>query len=564
MTERHRLYLTAPGFEDADLVDGFLAGCRLAALAEDWSPGNPEPITTTVRGWMRDGASVSEDGFDLRTIAWRQKLTAPDSATVAQGEAALAVRLRTKGAALTWVTPDGTSSTRWDIAYGGVPAVVWDDLDEMQQQVVLDLSALALPFGRSLEPITVTASTAGTPAGATITDCAATTGWASFEGTPSVDGGTAVKVQNDTADALSLIWSAGIVTDIPMPNGRLLVVEWAVTGGTVIGAPGAWVGYPNGYQNLVAVSHEAIDATWYRSTYMVPPPSSAGITVPGGAPSWFWFFAPGPMSGGTRHFRIRDVSYTATLPHPRSRSVALSVAGSARASGTLTIEGAAGLGTTLLGASTSSAPVLRLSAYRAGGGTVTADSTCVSGGYSAVSSYPLYKPPAALVPPGLYAVMARLEHATAGTYSITVDDGISAHDIVTTVTLAAGTWTMVTLGTVALPRRTFEDPASGQVWVSLDGAASLQVDEVWLVHVDAALLHVEAGSATKVSILPPSPSLPTGAVYADGLSVAPTSGSPAAFSLEPGEQVLSVVTAGNDDPELTLDYTPSWIGHAGS
>ncbi len=564
MTERHRLYLSAPGFEDADLVDGFLAGCRLEALADDWSPGNPEPITTTVRGWMRDGAMVSEDGFDLRTLGWRQRLTADDSATLAQGEAELARMLRTKGAALTWVTPDGTSATRWDIAYGGVPAVVWDDLGEMRQEVVLDCSALALPFGRSLEPVTVTASTADTPVGATITDCTATSGWASFEGTPTVDGGTAVKVQNNAADGLSLIFSAGIVTDIPMPNGRLLVVEWAVTGGTVIGPPGVWVGYPNGYKDLQAVGHEAIDATWYRSTYVVPNYFSSAAST--GGPIWFWFFAPGPMSGGTRHFRVRDVSYTATLPHPRSRSLVASVAGSARTSGALTVQGTTGLGTVLLGIAADAAPVLSLSPYRSSGGAVTTDTACVSGGYSAINGTPLYRIPAALVPLGTYTVLVRLSHASTGSYAVYLQDGLVSTDTSRSVSITSGVWSVHGFDAVGLPRRGFENPDSAEVWLSLDGDAGVQVDEAWLVHADAALLWVEVGeeplAGTRLTVAQPSASAPSGGVYVDGLAVIPKGGSAAAMSFEPGAVRILLVTGDCEDPDLTLTYAPAWLGHA--
>lgn len=138
-----------------DLMDKAGTPFAVATEAEGTEWGNPQPIEVAIRSLLQDGSIVAHEGDDNREVTLRVRITAPDSAALAQGEAALMAELYKRND-LTYTPSDGWSDpTVFDVVTSSLTHTM-DDLGEVQGRRIYSVRLVCLPFGRSETATTVT------------------------------------------------------------------------------------------------------------------------------------------------------------------------------------------------------------------------------------------------------------------------------------------------------------------------------------------------------------------------------------------------------------------------
>src|SRR5690606_26503892 len=203
------------------------ANFRLVVTGDDATWGNPQSVTSTLKGLLRDGARVSLESWENREAFLRVVIMSGTGEGLAEGEAALFAELGKRNA-LTW-TPSGGFSTPT------VFDVEWSELDhdfkpvtEALGRVEYGIKLTCLPFARSVNPtLSEVMSTPPPPADpviVTVDTCDSTAGWSA---SPSPIASTGGLVYNSTmAGARSEVklYRAGT---FPVDQTPYLVVEWS-------------------------------------------------------------------------------------------------------------------------------------------------------------------------------------------------------------------------------------------------------------------------------------------------------------------------------------------------
>lgn len=142
-------------FELIDTLPGASWSCEALAEGTEW--GNPQPIEVAVRHLLQDGSIVATQGHDNREVRIRVVLTAADLTALADGEAALFAEIGRVNT-LTWDPLIGASvPTVFDVVTSSLEHIM-DDLGETRESPERHYSVrfACLPFGRSVDPITLT------------------------------------------------------------------------------------------------------------------------------------------------------------------------------------------------------------------------------------------------------------------------------------------------------------------------------------------------------------------------------------------------------------------------
>lgn len=262
----------------------------------------------------------------------------------------------------------------------------------------------------------------------------------------------------------------------------------------------------------------------------------------------------------------------------RANARQVQVLGSARAVGSLSVEdAAAALGSTLVystSATDNVQPPLR--PYLVAGPALTADSATVSGTTSDLGTQHWFDVPANGVQQAGYLLLARVKHASAGTYAVTWSGrsrmaGADVGEVQTgsrSITLAANTYAIATVGLLNLPATRVGN--SGTVRIGLLGPAGLILDDAWLLDLDhGRLTWVECGTSRRLwldtaSVTDPVPSMWRGlaADRSDAQHAGADAASWGVHELVPPSINVFTVTSGSTAAVLSLSYYPAHLFHA--
>jgi hypothetical protein len=148
---------------DLDLMDPEGSPFAVETLAEGTDWGNPQPIEVAVRSLLQDGSIVVHQGDDNREVSLRVIISAPDSAALAEGEAALMAELY-RANTLTYTPADGWGPPTVFSVVTSSLAHTMDDLGEVRGERTWSVRLVCEPFGRSVNEVSVapTPTTIGT------------------------------------------------------------------------------------------------------------------------------------------------------------------------------------------------------------------------------------------------------------------------------------------------------------------------------------------------------------------------------------------------------------------
>lgn len=485
-------------------------GYWFEAAGEDTDLGNPEPVEKAIASFLQDGAIAAIESYDNREMPLKITVKGVDSAGLAAGEAALMGEVAKRNT-LTWTPPDKAGD------FAGVPSVFdvvtswldhsFDDINELNLQRTYTLTIKALPFARSntLTTLVSPAPPSTTPVVTVVDACTSTTGW-SNTGSSAGTGAAAT----GSGDVYAVQSWAG-------PGASSRRVQLNRTGLSASG--GAYI-------RIVFTSTTSGGGT---PTYSVAFNGGAAIapTAASGNTRWYYFTATVTSvaiavdqvvnASGTLSLYVSDISRS-NMPQDqtgaRQSFRSLAVAGSARTQGNLALEDpGAGLGSALVYTSPNAGSVFQppLRAYRTASPTETTDSTMISGKYNNLSSGMAFEIPAPLVPSGSYLMMARVQHPTGGTYTLSWQARTKVGTTISgaptdpsgshLVTLSSGVWATTIVGAMVLPIR--QMGSAGYVRLELSGSSGgLVIDEVWLFNLDIGrLTWVECGSGTPATMV---------------------------------------------------------------
>src|SRR5690606_12045584 len=157
------------------------ANFRLVVTGDDATWGNPQSVTSTLKGLLRDGARVSLESWENREAFLRVVIMSGTGDGLAEGEAALFAELGKRNE-LTW-TPSGGFSTPtvFDVEWSGLDHD-FKPVTEALGRVEYGVKMTCQPFARSVNPTLSEVMAAPPPPAApvivTVDDCNTATGWA--------------------------------------------------------------------------------------------------------------------------------------------------------------------------------------------------------------------------------------------------------------------------------------------------------------------------------------------------------------------------------------------------
>lgn len=566
---------------DLDLMDSQGSPFAVETLAEGTDWGNPQPIEVAVRSLLQDGSIVVHQGDDNREVALRVVITAPDSAALAEGEAALMAELY-RANTLTYTPADGWGPPTVFTVITSSLAHTMDDLGEVRGQRTWSVRLVCEPFGRSVDEVDNAAPAPpppGAPTVVVINDGSATTGWTSSSSLTS-DGNY---VENAYAEVSGwnthwLQWSGAAVDMSTTPYLQIDYRTFHSSTTVTVTADGVALEY---------VGSQVVGA-YTRATYLCPDTSitTVRITVSHYVTAAFFSF-----------LRVDQVRRTDTFETPgttRESQRTLTVDGSARTQGTLLIEhdtDALGdvLAYTFQDSGNGYSPPLRQ--YRSSGGSSSPDSSLVSGESDMLDTQLVFDVPAASLEPGRYLLMARLKGsvASAATLTVTARTRVNSTDLDSPISRSAlvtvGTgWSIVPLTPLNLPTRDLASASSAMVRITVQDAdtsgVDVDLDEAWLFDLErGSLVQVACGTGTPAAggpsnrlwLLPPSVTSPRPRIFrgfaedqSDAFYPGSDVGAWGQFTFHPPQMAVFTVTSNAESAGVSLRHFPRWHTHAAS
>lgn len=530
-------------FGDAPLVpaDPSSLAYEVNTLAElDF--GNPEPVVAPIQSLLLDGSLAEVLSYDNRNIVIRVEITGPTLADVAEGERALMAEVGGRNT-LTWHPPDEFSSpTVFDVIWSRFD---WtpDDLDEVKRRkrtFVITLNCA--PFGRDADETYVEAVASGatppTPSTATVDDGTSTSGWAVSRSLTSTALGPLVgptvvsgAVQASTSGtgfnfaydfALSRTGLAASMTTTPF-----LMVQATMSGS---GRSSAALSFAINGDAAKPIAQNG--ETYYFDCSAITTVTSVDVTYSLTARSSISFTH-------TATLRVLDISRTNVPPFVgtgRMLSRRLTVGGSARTEASLALAhetlalGEVRVYTNAADVNPGYQPPLRQYRNNAFGGTVTPDTSTVSGGRSMLNAGTpeTYDVPASALIAGTHQLEV-LVRGTAGpraiTYSVSTLVGTTEHGTTTGVipfTLLGADWQFVSLQVLPLPPVALPLGSSSKVRIELSSTSALEIDDGFIFNTDVGQVTgvvcgtgtpTAGGASSKVWIDTPTLDWPNPAIW---------------------------------------------------
>lgn len=555
----------------------------MAEFGMDYAAG--DLVTSVLSSFLQDGDLEVSQRRGNMTLTIPLLVEGSDLLELAQAEALLAGEAQKATNTLSIDPGDGIApSTVFDTFQGDV-AFAFDDDMEMSSMRRLVLTIRALPFGRSVEQATTSATPQSlSPVTTSINDGSSAADWTGPDAV-TVASGSVTAHATDDEDVFLQYTSA-----ISLTGTGLIYVDWRTTG-AVATSPSMQVVVAGISRTMRWVSTAASPAaTFTRSYFEVPPDVTAATAVRFGA---------GVAGGAGADLFVTQVTKTNQPPMIgtyRQQVLVAEVAGTARTQATILLRSAtAALGDAVVytHANTPDAYVPTLTQFAVAGSPArTSAPTLVSGAYTTLStsSYVMSVPAASLAP-GLYSIVARV-WSPAGddrSLSLAVFATMNGTIVGRTATLiasleASATYQFLPLGCVDLPSVGFRGSTAGMQSFSLrdttSGGTAARLDELYA-------FNLTTGRLTMVSCGVGAPGVPDSSsrLWLDSATVASRTpsvmlgvaadGSDAHFA---GDKILCpsqhevatpstkvfTVTTNATDAELDFQYYPRWLGHAAS
>lgn len=498
---------------DAELAAN---GYRFEALGDNATWGNPLPIDQKVISWLQDGAIIARTGYDNREMFIRVQVVGEDSNKLAVAEGLLVTEVG-KANLLTWTPPDGDGEPCVFSVVMSTLEFDFNDIDEVREQRVrtYGLKIVAEPFVRAVDVITVSSpAPTVTQAITVVDDCTATTGWAwqsqpaggsQSTGTPTVVGGTYIgkgfsDVSTAVATRIALVRTglSQSLTGTPYIRVDVAPASQFVWTSRALGTTG-----PTFKLNGLDVSIAAQEGYVYwldASSVSVTTLTSVAITIQ----------VIGNQTTNSVTLNVADISRSnvlGTQATNRQLSRTLSIAGSARTQGSLSLADASDALGDVLVYTTPTVPGLatpNLRQFLVLSGTETPDASTVSGFNSEMNIAHRFDIPAENLQAGGHVFMARITGLTATetfvarTYSRQGSSDLLPYQPSQSVTadFTSGEYKILQFGIFNLP--THQMGSDGIVRMQIDAVSDdWLVDEAWLFNIETGrLTWVEAGAGT--------------------------------------------------------------------
>lgn len=585
-----------------DLIDDQSKTYELHALAEGHELGNPEPIEVAIRSLLQDGSILYTQGYDNRTVNLRIEFRG-DGPSLADAEGDLFSELGRRNT-LTWTPPNGGIPTVFDVITSSLNLSPDDEAD-VRGVRVYSVRLVCEPWGRSVADVVIPALAPppSTPVVVVVDDCGSLTGWGYYLnpdtiGEFAVDtsgGDSAIRLQSGPLSsgvaaeiALTRTGSVDLSATKYVSFDYVYLTNYGYSGLTDASASAGSSGSTVPLE-LVAIGNSPF-AGYYRATFRVP----AGVTTVG---SLRFLAATTANQDSIRAIRITQVSRSDAPPVSGTRRQSfrsLVVPGSAPTTGSLHVyHPSAALGTTLIYTckQTMSAYQPPLRVWRTAGPAETPDTSTISGGRSSLLDINTFQVPSVNVPRGRHDLWAFVRSTVAGehrvrcgVYALVGSTLLGLQAGYRTVTLAADTWTMVRVSSLALPPVTLPPGSAAKVKFDLlcdvfPTGAAVELDEAWTFCTEddfGDLTIVECGSGAPATGGPASQvwvnSATTDRPLPQVLVGSASNGSDAYGStgvviwaqprLNPGPLNLFLATSGAVDAKVDLTVPPRWFTHA--
>lgn len=564
-------------FGSLELLQDTGLGYTFAALGDDATFGNPQPIEEMIKSLLQDGSIVATLGYDNREANIRIRIEADDAVSLALAEKALALECGKRNE-LVWTPPDGWGApTVFPVITSNLEHV-FSDLDELQLQRTYGLRLICEPFSRSLNEVLTPALVIAAGAEATINDASSAASWtASGTINGSGSGSLNVSTTNNTA------WLELTTAAIDMTTTPYLTVIWKTPDrdrGVSLTVDGVW---------MSRISETLIAGGWKRTTFLCSDSSITKIR-----------FTVQDTRYPSFTLHVDHVSRSGSPPSTatatgRQRARLVDVAGSARTPGSLEVSHASvALGTTLIYTSPADGSGYQpsLDPWRTTAG--SADPATVSGTTGLLNTAGgggatvTYRVPTRNLKEGTYVLVARLNRNVAGLHGINVamqtrvaaayiGDPLS---VPLTLELATN-FQFYTLGTFSLPTVSVPDSAVAELEVTFSADTHMtnvcRIDDAWLFRIDddTALTWIAGAYSNRrlwvesPTVENPEPALWIGnnadksdahfPIDVGGAEVVQSWG---AHQFVPPATNVFVITANATDAAVTLRHHPRWHTHA--
>lgn len=554
--------------------------------------GAPQNVTEALAFLLQDGEVELSSRASNRTLQFNVIIEGANPLALAASEAALILETE-KPLNLLTIDPGNSGPPTVYETFRAQVSLVHDDDMEMASIRRYSVEVRAYPFVRSVAEVVTPALAASGTTTTLVDNGSATTGW-----TGAVDGvSTSPAVVSGAVGITTTALRSGVVVtlartgSITTSSTRYLMVDWRGVEDTPITVTGDGV-------TLDCISQiNSPTAGYIRSWFYVPAAASVTTLV--------FTQNSGAMDAATaRPLYVDNINRTDIRPSlgsARQLLRTITMVGSARAPGRLAIEHeTAALGNVLAyvwtGGTEGYSPPMRQ--YRVSGGTVTTDTSKVSGAVEPIKSTTItYDIPVSRLTPGQHLLMLQLltsEHAygatvTTVTYtSQTILGSIQSTLETGTITVPPssinGDWSgFAAIARLILPSGNAVLSSGAIQRITLTATTTLtdlRLDEGWLLHADGHLIVADAGAGTpgagapsnRMWIEPPNlntprPTVRVGMRADRGDAHYPFPGGAKSWQqpvFEPGTVNLLTVTTGTPDANATLAYFPRWHTHAAS
>lgn len=475
--------------------------------------GSPDTPTEGLELLLQDGEIEVSTRAGNRTMAFKVLVEDVDLGSLADAERLLAIQADSLRSTLTVNPGDGWGASAVFTTFRAQMVLERDENFEMQNVRIYSVTLRALPYAESaVETIAAALPVVPTsPVTNTISAADALTGWTVPSGTLTDDGD---HLQLVSANPAMPKWTGTYdATSTPYISLNL----WAVKGAELKPFTSTPLLFVNGTAaTLVAVTGSGTSQVFVWQT-AITSVTSVQVSVP---------------IDNNQALRFRTLKASNQPPisgTTRQSSRVVPVKGSARTEGSFSISHATlALGDVLLYTSplTSYSPALRQ--YRSGGGTVTTDTTLVSGGRESLDTAATFDIPVSQLLTGKHQIIARMRNDAAGAQLVTwtaqvriggVDIGAPWIGAQAHTFLASSAWSVfVVAPSVPLPAVDLPDNSSAIVRITLaatvPASSNIALDEAWVFNMDAgALTWVSAGAKTRVWIDTPTAERPRPAIF---------------------------------------------------
>jgi hypothetical protein len=201
-------------------------GYRFRVLGDDWQPGDPEAIFTSIQSQLMDGDLERIDRFGNRTATIPFVIDAPNSA--APGDAIPRAQALIENACpdvlapnyawttLAWTSPlAGAQTSVYEVVTAKVDKHFDDAMEMLAGERYFTLTIHARPFVRPVNPVTISAQAVVGSTTTSVDDGSSTTNWSLLTAQPS--NGTNL-ITNPSFENTSVGWAAGSGTSSITPS----------------------------------------------------------------------------------------------------------------------------------------------------------------------------------------------------------------------------------------------------------------------------------------------------------------------------------------------------------